>query len=102
MARTGLFAGIGAYLLWGLFPLYWPLLEPAGPIEILAHRIAWSLVFLAALLALTSGFEWIRTLDRRRLKLLTVAAALITVNWGTFIYAVNNDHVVETSLGYFI
>ena len=102
MARTGLFAGVGAYLLWGLFPLYWPLLEPAAPLEILAHRIAWSLVFLVALLALTSGFRWIRGLDRRRAGLLTVAAVLITVNWGTFIYAVNNDHVVETSLGYFI
>jgi chloramphenicol-sensitive protein RarD len=101
-ARTGLLAGIGAYLLWGLFPLYWPLLEPAGPIEILAHRIAWSLVFLVAVLALTSGFRWLRTLGGRRARLLAVAAALITVNWGTFIYAVNNDHVVETSLGYFI
>ncbi len=100
--RSGLAAGIGAYLLWGLFPLYWPLLEPAGPVEILAHRIVWSLVFLAALLAVGSGFRWIRTLDRRQLGLLTIAAALITVNWGTFIYAVNNDHVVETSLGYFI
>jgi chloramphenicol-sensitive protein RarD len=100
--RSGLAAGVGAYLLWGLFPLYWPLLEPAGPVEILAHRIAWSLAFLAAVLALTSGFRWIRTLDRRRIRLLAIAAALITVNWGTFIYAVNNDHVVETSLGYFI
>jgi chloramphenicol-sensitive protein RarD len=100
--RSGLAAGIGAYLLWGLFPLYWPLLEPAGPVEILAHRIAWSLVFLAALLGLTSGFRWIRGLDRRQVRLLAIAAALITVNWGTFIYAVNNDHVVETSLGYFI
>ena len=100
--RSGLAAGVGAYLLWGLFPLYWPLLEPAGPLEILAHRIAWSLVFLGAVLALSSGFRWIRSLDRRRARLLTVAALLITVNWGTFIYAVNNDHVVETSLGYFI
>jgi chloramphenicol-sensitive protein RarD len=99
---SGLAAGVGAYLLWGLFPLYWPLLEPAGPVEILAHRIAWSLVFLAAVLALTAGFRWIRTLDRRQARLLAVAAVLITVNWGTFIYAVNNDHVVETSLGYFI
>ena len=61
----GLAAGIGAYLLWGLFPLYWPLLEPAGPVEILAHRIVWSLLFLGALLALSSGFRWIRRLDRR-------------------------------------
>jgi chloramphenicol-sensitive protein RarD len=98
----GLAAGIGAYLLWGLFPLYWPLLEPAGAVEILAHRIVWSLVFLVAILALGSGFRWIRRLDRRQVRLLTVAAGLITVNWGTFIYAVNAEHVVETSLGYFI
>ena len=101
-SRTGLFCGIGAYLLWGLFPLYWPLLEPAAPVEILAHRMVWSMVFLVGLLALTRGFRWIRKLDRRRIGLLAVAAALITVNWGVFIYAVNSGHVVETSLGYFI
>ena len=100
--RSGMAAGVGAYLLWGLFPLYWPLLEPAGPIEILAHRIAWSLVFLAGVLALTSGFRWVRTLGRRRAWLLALAAALITINWGTFIYGVNSERVVETSLGYFI
>ncbi len=100
--RSGLAAGIGAYLLWGLFPLYWPLLEPAAPLEILAHRVAWSLAFLAVVLALTAGFAWVRTLGRRRARLLTLAAALVTVNWGTFIYAVNSDHVVEASLGYFI
>jgi chloramphenicol-sensitive protein RarD len=97
-----LLAGVGAYLLWGLFPLYWPLLEPAAPVEILAHRMVWSLLFLLGLLALTRGFRWIRALDRRRIALLALAAALITVNWGTFIYAVNSEQVVETSLGYFI
>jgi chloramphenicol-sensitive protein RarD len=100
--RSGLAAGVGAYLLWGLFPLYWPLLEPAAPVEILAHRIAWSLLFLVALLAVGAGFAWIRTLGRRRALLLALAAALVTVNWGVFIYAVNSDHVVEASLGYFI
>ena len=95
-------AGVGAYLLWGLFPLYWPLLEPAAPVEILAHRIAWSLVFLAGLLALTSGFGWIRRLSGRAARLLALAALLVTVNWGVFIYAVNSGQVVETSLGYFI
>jgi chloramphenicol-sensitive protein RarD len=100
--RTGLAAGIGAYLLWGLFPLYWPLLEPAAPVEILGHRIVWSLVFLAGLLVVTSGFGWIRGLGRRRALLLALAAALVTVNWGVFIYGVNSGHVVETSLGYFI
>ena len=102
MNRSGLAAGVAAYLLWGLFPLYWPLLEPAAPVEILAHRVAWSFVFIAIVLALTSGFRWIRTLGRRRAGLLALAAMLITVNWGTFIYGVNSGHVVEASLGYFI
>ena len=100
--REGLAAAIGAYVLWGLFPLYWPLLEPAAPVEILAHRMVWSLAFLIAVLAVTSGFRWIRTIGPRKVGLLTLAALLITVNWGTFIYAVNSGHVVETSLGYFI
>jgi chloramphenicol-sensitive protein RarD len=100
--REGLAAAIGAYVLWGLFPLYWPLLEPAAPIEILAHRMVWSLAFVVILLAFSSGFRWIRRIGPRRFWLLTLAALLITVNWGTFIYAVNSDQVVETSLGYFI
>src|SRR3954453_2444932 len=100
--RSGLVFGLSAYLLWGLFPLYWPLLEPAAPVEILAHRIAWSLVFVAALLAFTAGFGWLRALGRRRAALLALAAVLVTINWGTYIYGVNSEHVVETSLGYFI
>ena len=100
--RSGFAAGLAAYLLWGLFPLYWPLLEPAGPVEILAHRIVWSVVLLAAVLAFTQGFRWVRRLGRRRTLLLALASALITINWGAFIYGVNNGHVVETSLGYFI
>ena len=100
--RAGLAAGFGAYLLWGLFPLYWPLLEPAAPVEILAHRIAWSLLLLVGLLALTSGFAWLRRLERRQAGLLTLAAVLVTINWGMYIYGVNSGQVVETSLGYFI
>jgi chloramphenicol-sensitive protein RarD len=100
--RSGFVAGVAAYLLWGLFPLYWPLLEPAKPVEILAHRIVWSVVVLAVVLVATSGFRWARQLGRRRALLLAAAAALITVNWGTYIYGVNSEHVVETSLGYFI
>jgi chloramphenicol-sensitive protein RarD len=100
--RSGLAAGVGAYLLWGLFPLYWPLLAPAAPVEILAHRVLWSAVFAAVVLAPAIGFRWVATLGRRRALLLALAAALVTVNWGTFIYAVNSSHVVEASLGYFI
>ena len=100
--RSGLLCGVGAYVLWGVIPLFWPLLEPAEADEILAHRMVWSLLFLGGVLALTTGFAWIRLLDRRRAGLLALAAVLVTINWGTFIYAVNSGHVVETSLGYFI
>ena len=100
--RSGLAAAVGAYVLWGLFPLYWPLLEPAAPVEILAHRIVWSLAFLVGVLAVSFGFRWLLGIDRRKAGLLLLAAILVTFNWGTFIYAVNNGHVVETSLGYFI
>ena len=91
-----------AYLLWGLFPLYWPLLRPAAAIEILAHRVVWSMALVAAILALTGGFVWLHALGRRRAGLLALAAVLISINWGMFIYGVNSDQVVETSLGYFI
>ncbi len=95
-------AGVSAYLLWGLFPLYWPLLEPASPVEILAHRIVWSLLVVVALLALVKGHVFPRGLDRRKVRLLALAAVLVTINWATYIYGVNSEQVVETSLGYFI
>jgi chloramphenicol-sensitive protein RarD len=98
----GLVDGAGAYFLWGLFPVYWPLLEPASAVEVLAHRVVWSLLFVGVVLAIQRQWAWIRTLGRRRLALLTVAAVVIAVNWGTYIYGVTNEHVVETSLGYFI
>jgi chloramphenicol-sensitive protein RarD len=99
--RRGTIYGLGAYLIWGAFPLYWPLLEPGGALEILAHRVVWSLVAVA--LVLLIGNRW-RSLprDRRRLGLLTAAAVLIGINWGVYIWGVNHHHVVETSLGYFV
>jgi chloramphenicol-sensitive protein RarD len=100
--RTGLIAGLLSYVIWGLFPLFWPLVEPAGALEILAHRIIWSLGFLVVVLAVTTGFRWVRSIGRTRLLQLALAAALITVNWGVFIYAVNNGHVVDSALGYYI
>ena len=103
-SRRGLLLGVAAYLLWGAFPLYWPLLEPAGAFEILAHRIIWSLVVMGALvLALGRTTAFRRVLESRRVtRLLALAACLVTVNWATYIWAVNNGHVVESSLGYFI
>jgi chloramphenicol-sensitive protein RarD len=107
--RQGVLVGVAAYGIWGLFPLYWPLLRPAGAVEILAHRMVWSLVFVIAVLWVAGrrgGRRWsdLRALitDRRRLGLLAVAAVLITVNWGVYIFGVNNGYVVETALGYFI
>ncbi|MGR8008983.1 EamA family transporter RarD [Streptomyces hypolithicus] len=102
--RSGLLYGIGAYGLWGLVPLFWPLLKPAGAMEILAHRMVWSLAVVGIVLLAVRRWAWIGELIRqpRRLGLIALAATVITVNWGLYIWAVNNGQVVEASLGYFI
>lgn len=102
--RLGLLLGIGAYTLWGLFPLYFPLLEPASPLEVLADRFVWSFVFLALIMTVTRSWSRMsEVLHNRRVMLMLIAATiLISINWGVYIWAVNNDHVVEASLGYFI
>ncbi|MDQ1009046.1 chloramphenicol-sensitive protein RarD [Streptomyces sp. V4I23] len=102
--RAGLLYGIGAYGMWGLVPLFWPLLKPSGAMEILAHRMVWSLAIVAVALLALKQWGWVRELVRqpRKLGLISVAATVITVNWGVYIWAVNSGHVVEASLGYFI
>ncbi|MFD5035449.1 EamA family transporter RarD [Streptomyces sp. NPDC058405] len=102
--RAGLLYGIGAYGMWGLVPLFWPLLKPAGAMEILAHRMVWSLAFVAIGLLALRRWAWVGELLRqpRKLGLIAVAATVITVNWGFYIWAVNTGRVVEASLGYFI
>ncbi|MFE2144299.1 EamA family transporter RarD [Streptomyces sp. NPDC059456] len=102
--RAGLLYGFGAYGMWGLVPLFWPLLKPAGAIEILAHRMVWSLGVVGILLLAMRRWGWIRELLRqpRKLGLTALAASVISVNWGLYIWAVNNGAVVEASLGYFI
>lgn len=101
--RQGLLYGLGAYLLWGLVPLYWPLLGRADAVEILAHRIAWSLPVAAGLALILLPRRWLRPLlTRRILCLLALAAALVALNWGVYIWAVNSGHVVEAALGYYI
>jgi chloramphenicol-sensitive protein RarD len=103
-SSRGFVLGAAAYTMWGLFPLYWPLLEPAGAVEILAHRVAWSMVTMVALVLLVRRGPQLRALlaNPRTRGILTLAAVVIAVNWGTYIWGVNNGHVVETSLGYFI
>ncbi|MEO5853630.1 MAG: EamA family transporter RarD [Nocardioides sp.] len=103
-SRRGLILGVTAYALWGAFPLYWPLLEPAGAIEILAHRVLWSCVTMGLILVLSRRTSQLRAIlrDPTKVRLLGLAAAVITVNWALYIWGVNNGRVVETSLGYFI
>ncbi|MFD3520857.1 EamA family transporter RarD [Streptomyces sp. NPDC058653] len=102
--RAGLLYGIGAYGMWGLVPLFWPLLKPSGAVEILAHRMVWSLAVVAIALLVVRRWAWVRELlgRPRKIRLLVVAATVISVNWGLYIWSVNNGHVVEASLGYFI
>jgi chloramphenicol-sensitive protein RarD len=102
--RRGLLTGIAAYVGWGFFPLYFKLLAPASAGEILAHRIVWSAVFMAVLLAVLRRYRFLRELarDPRRLAGVGLAALLIGGNWFGFIVGVATSHVVEVSLGYFI
>src|SRR6185295_12833959 len=102
--RAGLFFGLGAYLLWGVLPLYFKLLTMVPPIEIVANRIIWSLIFLGVLVMLWRRWGLIRAaLGAGRVVLtLMLTAALIAANWLIYIWAVVNGHVLETSLGYYL
>jgi len=102
--NRGLLYAAAAYVLWGLFPLYFKALQGLPAPEILAHRMTWSLVFCALLLALLRRWRWLSGLmhQPRVLATFCVSAALVTLNWGIYIWAVNANHVVDASLGYFI
>lgn len=100
--RSGVLFGAGAYIWWGLCPGFFLLLLPAGALEVLAHRIIWSAVFLLLVLAVARRLGDLRRLTLRTWLQLLVAAALISINWGTYIYAVTTGHVVDAALGYFI
>jgi len=102
--NKGLLFGVSAYLIWGLLPLYWKLVEDAGAYEILAHRGIWSLVLCIFLLTIRkqikSAFQMVRS--SRTLSLLLLASGLLTVNWGVYIWSVTVNRVVEAALGYYI
>jgi chloramphenicol-sensitive protein RarD len=102
--KLGLLFGISAYSLWGAFPLYWPLLEPANPLEIVSHRAVWTLVFCFIVLAATKALKsTLATLRRPKIAAkLFLTSLLISINWLVYIWATNNGHVVEASLGYYI
>ena len=94
--------GVGAYLVWGVLPVFWKTLDDVAAFEILAHRFVWSVLFLAAIVTAKRSWQQLRGLERRVLARLFFAGLLLAVNWVTYIWGVNNGHIVETSLGYFI
>lgn len=100
----GTILGFAAYGLWGLFPLYFDALKPAGAWEILAHRILWTLLFCAVLLVVGRDFGWIRPLLRRPRMVggIAIAAVLIAVNWVVYVAAVTSGHTSDAALGYFL
>lgn len=102
--NKGLLFGISAYIIWGLLPLYWKLVEEAGAYEILAHRGIWSLLICISLLALRKQLRsaYVMVRSSRTLSLLFLASGLLTINWGVYIWSVSVNRVVEAALGYYI
>lgn len=102
--KAGLIFGLSAYLLWGVLPLFFMAIQPAGPLEILAHRIIWSLFFCLILLLFARGYPRLWRLLRtpRILGILAVAAITVAINWFIFVLGVDMGRIVEVSLGYYI
>ncbi len=103
-ARNGTIYGAVAYAIWGVFPLYFDLLAPAGTWEILSHRIVWTLLLCGSVLAVRRDFGWCRSVfvNPRMLGAVTLAGVLLAVNWSIYVAAVVAHHVTEASLGYFL
>lgn len=100
--KSGYLFGAAAYLMWGLFPAFFPLLEPAGALEILAHRMIWTLLLMAVVVAVSRRLRDLVAMGLRNWGLLIGASLLIALNWGVYIYAVNSGHVLDAALGYYI
>ena len=101
--QIGLLLGAAAWIMWGLFPLYFALLDSVSPIEIVAHRVIWSMIFMVIVITAVRGWNRVRShLSWRTVGILAAAAVLLSVNWLVYVYAVSSDQVVQASLGYFI
>lgn len=102
--KLGLLYGVSAYVLWGAFPLYWPLLKPASAFEIVAHRAVWTLIFCAVILGFKKEIrQTFRLAAQPRVAIrLFASSILISINWLVYIWATNHGHVVESALGYYI
>lgn len=97
-----MFYTLAAYIMWGFFPAFFPLLLPATPLEILAHRVLWTAVIVTAFLIFSGGWRELVRMDKRTWGWLAAGGVFITVNWGTYVLAINTDHVADAALGYFI
>ncbi len=101
--NKGILYGVGAYALWGVFPIYWKLIQSVPPLEIVAHRMAWAFLFVVLVLTFTRHWGGLReALNRRVLATYLITAGLLGVNWLVYVWAVNHGYIVESSLGYFI
>ena len=102
--NKGTFSALGAYLSWGLLPIYWKVLHNISPAQIISHRVIWSFLFVALIITFRKEWKTLRITisDHRTILIYLAAAILLTFNWLVYVWGVNSDHVVETSLGYFI
>lgn len=103
MNNKGVWFAVGCYAIWGLFPIYWKQLQTVPAVQIVAHRLAWSLIFLLVLVILQNQWRGFRAaFNRRALAIYAISGCLLTINWLVYVWGVNAGFVVETSLGYFI
>ena len=104
MKKSGVLSAVGAYALWGLFPIYWKTVQTVPALEIICHRMVWSFVFVALLLIWKRRWEWLQQVRNRPVTLITFlgTSSILALNWSIYIRAVNAGHIVDTSLGYFI
>lgn len=101
--NKGILYGIGAYVFWGFFPIYWKMLHHVPATQLIGHRIIWSFLLLILVILFTKQWtDFRKTVNAKVLRLYTLAALLIGVNWFLYVWAVNANFIVETSLGYFI
>jgi len=102
--NKGILSGIGAYILWGMFPLYWKFLQQVPALQIIGHRIVWSFIFLIIIIISSKQWKNLRSAvsSKKVLGIYLTASALLTVNWLVYVWGVNAGRIVETSLGYFI
>jgi chloramphenicol-sensitive protein RarD len=101
--NAGIWYALGAYVLWGLFPIYWKWLQHVPALQVIGHRIGWSFILLLIVIIATKQWTKFRsTLTRRVLGVYLIAGLLLSINWLVYVWGVNSGQVVETSLGYFI